>query len=41
MGDSSSPTYAQDDPHMRKMEEEGVISAPNHAGKREILAGKQ
>lgn len=25
---------------IEKMEEEGVISAPNHAGKREVLAGK-
>ena len=26
---------------IEQMEEEGVISAPNHAGKREVLAGKQ
>ena len=25
MGDSSSPTYAQDDPHMRKMEMEAYL----------------
>ncbi|MEC6998585.1 MAG: DNA translocase FtsK, partial [Pseudomonadota bacterium] len=25
---------------IEKMEEEGVISPPNHAGKREVLAGK-
>jgi S-DNA-T family DNA segregation ATPase FtsK/SpoIIIE len=25
---------------IEQMEEQGVISAPNHAGKREILAGK-
>ena len=25
---------------IEKMEEEGVISQPNHAGKREVLAGK-
>ena len=25
---------------IEQMEEEGVISAPNHAGKREVLAGK-
>ena len=26
---------------IEQMEEEGVISAPNHAGKRDVLAGKQ
>ncbi|MEC8545962.1 MAG: DNA translocase FtsK, partial [Pseudomonadota bacterium] len=26
---------------IEQMEDEGVISAPNHAGKREVLAGKQ
>ena len=25
MGDSTSPTYAQDDPHMRKMEMEAYL----------------
>ena len=25
MGDASSPTYAQDDPHMRKMEMEAYL----------------